>query len=107
MGGRGSSGGASRGSKAGKDRGKTKNQIISEVNSLKAPKIHQSVSVTFDGKTATITRVKPGYTQRYGSNTMFTVNIVDSNGENIFRTNRRGSSAFKEAKEDIRLRFGL
>ena len=87
--------------------GKTKSQALSEVNSLKAPKMGQSVSVTFDGKTATITRVRPGYVQRSGSNTMFAVNVTDSNGENLFRTNRRGSSAFREAKDDIRLKLGL
>ena len=104
FGGRGGSGGKGGGRAGG---GKTKSQALSEVNSLKAPKMSQSVSVTFDGKTATITRVKPGYMQRSGSNSMFTVNITDSSGENIFRTNRRGSSAFTEAKDDIRLYLGL
>lgn len=101
FGGRGGSGGKSSGG------GKTKSQALSEVNSLKAPKMGQSVSVTFDRKTATITRVRPGYMQRSGSNNMFAVNITDSSGETIFRTNRRGSSAFTEAKDDIRLRLGL
>lgn len=108
FGGRGSGGGKGGGGGGGlAGGGKTKSQALSEVNSLKAPKMGQSVSVTFDGKTATITRVKPGYIQRSGSNTMFTVNVTDSSGENIFKTNRRGSSAFKEAKDDIRLRLGL
>lgn len=101
----GGSGGARGGGRAGG--GKTKSQALSEVNSLKAPKMGQSVSVTFDGKTATITRVKPGYVRRSGSNTMFTVNVTDSNGERLFSTNRRGSSAFRDAKDDIRLRLGL
>lgn len=107
MGGRGSNsgkGGMGSGRAGG---GKTKSQALSEVNSLKAPKMGQSVSVDFDGKTATITRVRPGYMQRSGSNSMFAVNITDSSGETIFRTNRRGSSSFTEAKDDIRLYLGL
>lgn len=99
MGGRGSSARASG--------GKTKSQALSEVKSLKAPKMNQSVSVTFNGKTAFIAKIRPGYTQRYGSNNMYAVNIVDSNGKSIFKTNRRGSSAFTEAKDDARFHLGL
>ena len=106
-GGGGSGGARGGGRSGGGGGGKTKSQAISEVNSLKAPKMGQSVSVTFDEKTAIITRVRPGYRQRYGSNTMFAVNVTDSSGKTLFRTNRRGSSAFKEAKDDIRLTLGL
>ena len=77
-----------------------------ELKSLKAPKMGASVSMDFNGRTGTITRVQPGYRTVSGSNTMFRVSVWQGS-ENVFWTNRRGSSAFSEAKDDLRIYLGL
>lgn len=103
MGGRGSSSGKSSGGKT----GISKAEAQSQLSSLKAPKMWQSVRVTYNGLTGSISRVRPGYVYKSQSNTMFSVNVVDSSGNRVFTTNRRGSSAFRAAKEDLKLILGL
>lgn len=99
MGGRGATG-ETRGG------GAAKAEAQSRLNSLKPPKMGQSVSLSYNGKTGTITRVKPGYVSKSGSNTMYSVAVEQ--GDNVlYQTNRRGSTAFSEAKSDLRLYLGL
>lgn len=102
----GARGGASGGGSRAVPTAEQKAAAQKELSSLRAPKMGSSVSMDFNGRTGTITRVQPGYRTASGSNTMFTVSVWQGS-ERVFQTNRRGSSAFSEAKDDLRIYLGL
>ena len=76
-------------------------------NSLKRPS-SGSVNFSYNNLKATITKVTPGYRTASGSNLMYSVSVYNiETGENLFRTNRRGSDAWSQAKDDAKQYLGL
>lgn len=105
MGGRGSSGRA--GGTGASAPTESREQILAKIKSVKAPKRGFSTEVTVNGKTAVISRVTAGYQYAGTSNTMYNISVYDRNGEEIFRTNRRGSNAMSQIRDDLKIHFGV
>lgn len=82
-------------------------QAVQRLNNMPSLKIGQSYTISNGEYSATVTKVRPGYQNRSAGSTMYSVNIVNSMGERVFSTNRRGGSALREAKDDIRQHLGL
>ena len=105
MGGRGSSGRA--GGAGASAPTESREQILAKIKSVKAPKRGFPTEVTANGKTAVISRVTAGYQYAGTSNTMYSIAVYDRNGEEVFRTNRRGSNAMSQIRDDLKIHFGV
>ena len=84
----------------------TKQQMEAQIKSLKPPKYNEPVRVESETLVGTVARVRPGYKRAdHANDYMYAVNISNKiTGENVFRTNRYGSTAssgFKGAREDL------
>ena len=106
MGGRGSGSGKSGGGGASAPT-ESREQILAKIKSVKAPKRGFPTEVTANGKTAVISRVTAGYQYAGTSNTMYNITVYGQNGEEIFRTNRRGSNAMSQIRDDLKIHFGV
>ncbi len=109
MGGRGSGSGKSGGGggAAATPKTESREQVLDKITALKAPKKGFPTEVTANGRTAVVSRVTPGYRYASESNTMYNVTIYDKGGEEIFSTNRRGSNAMSQVRDDIKIYFGV
>ena len=82
-----------------------------QLNGMKPPTYKQGRTISFNGKTAIIFKVKAGYPRATGENAvMYTLVIRNETGEDIFRTNRYDAtvlSTWRKVKEDITYYLGL